>query len=323
MAVIDSKNSKLQGIFDDVKEFWQQGYPKYAGFEQIFCKRPKDSTVQSASYGWKESVDFPSYWEYGKGRKERSFRDRLIEVGLHGYELKVSVNSYDRRSDQLEDPKTHIERGIKRFHQIPIKFIADFLNGTPNLIPELTLAYDGQNLFSTTADGAARFGVTDGNLKSASGFTAQSIYNDVFRAQQQFLNMKDPSGEPIFDEEDVSFENMVAIVPPHLNEVALTAAKAKFFRNDTTSTVASDNILSGTFQVKLFNQLSDSSSWFVVLEHPWYKPFLLRQESSLRNFWADMSNSDVARETNKETLFADQRVGMGILCPFVIIKFNA
>lgn len=323
MAAIDLKNSKLQGIYDDFKATWEQQYPRYKEFDDLMYKRPKDSSVQVASYGWKESVAFPQLWKHGKGRKHSSLRDRLLEIGYHGYELTIDVNSYDRRSDQLQDPREHLEQGVQRFFNIPAKFIADYLNNAASLLPELTKAYDGEDLFSNTADGVARFQVTGGNILTASGFTIGDFQNDMFRAQQQFLNMKDPAGEPIFSQYDVTIDKMIAIVPPNLNKVAMNAAESQFFRVESGSFNNAQNILAGKFGVYLFNYLTDQSSWYIILQHSYWKPMVLRQENNLRNFWADMTNSDRSREENLETLYADQRLGAGIWCPFTIIKITA
>lgn len=320
---IDIGQSKKQGIYKDLKDTWHQQYPSYKEFEEVFYRRPKDSNVQVAQYAWKESIGFPSLWKGGLGRQHKSLTDRLLEIGYHGYELTLDVNSYDRRSDQLEDSKTHLDQGVSRFFQIPAKFIADFLNNSATLIPELTKAYDGQDLFANTADGLPRFGVNGGNILASSGFTVAQFHDDVFRAQQQFLNMKDPAGEPIWSQHDVTLDKLIAVVPPHLNRIALQAAQAKFFKTEAASNTAGDNILEGTFKPHLFNYLDTTSDWFVILNHPYWKPMILRQENNLRNFWADMSNSDRSRELNIETLYADQRVGAGIWCPFTIIQISA
>ena len=324
MPAISNQNSQIQGIFDDYAETWENAYAMYGKLNNLLSRKPQDKTITTAQYAWKESIPFVRLWDAGKGRTHQIFRDRLVSVTYHGYELTIDVGRYDRRSDQLNDPKEHMQRGINRFHQIPQKGFRDILEGVTDTVREVPLAFDGVNLFSNLdGDGNNRFGAANGNLLTVSGFTSADVYRDVFRGQEQFMRLLDPAGEIIWSGYDTKINKMHVIHPPNLNQVFNEVSKAQYLRLDSLSNTSQDNVLMGTFEVHANNYLTNPNAWYLLIEDSYWKPFILRQEADLQVFWGDMTNSDRSRQHNLETLFADQRVGFGIHAPWTIIKFTA
>lgn len=326
---IDQTNSLIQGIYRDFKSFWKEAYVLYEKIVNLTCYRlpgASDSSARFAKYAWKESVPAPQFWNFDEGRQHQMFGDVQITVPVHPYELTVDVRRFDREHDQLgaEDARAQIQQGVNRYAQLPQIFASEQLNGAADKLPQLENAYDGVSLFSTTdGDGADRFGASGGNIVNGSGVSFADFQNDLWTAQQRYLTFLDPAGEILFGEEEVSFMKMHIIAPKELNQTAHSVAEAEYLRIDDSNQVSQTNILKGTFQVHIFNYLTDSSDWYVILEHPHkvWRPFALRQ-NEIDSVWADMTNSDRSREQNFESLYTSQNTGLSVLCPFVIIKIN-
>lgn len=323
MPALINTNSQLQGVFDDFDAMWMKQEAIYSELNDLLFKRPKSETITTANYAWKESVPAVVFWDQDSGREHQMFRDRNLQITYEPFQMAIDVNRYDRRSDQLNDPKENMQKGLQRFHQLPQNGGADILNGVASTIQDIPLAFDGVNLFSTTADGSPRFGATGGNSLTATSFDFDGFTTDLYRAHQQFMSFLDPAGQIIWTGHDVNFDKMHVIVPPALNRIALEVSKNEYLRNDIGNKVSQGNILVGTFKVHISNLLTNSNAWFVLIEDEYWKPMALRQEDKIENFWADMTNSDRSRQRNLETLYADQRVGWGVLAPWTIIKFSA
>lgn len=323
MALANIQSSLNQGIFRDLQETWRNKFPIFEKQNALFSRKLPDTTVRSAKYAWKESIPFPSKWDYTRGRTHKGFRDRDITVSVFPYENTIDVLGRDREHDQLGDTKTHINLSTTRFLQIPQKLFAEYLNGTANLNPSLVNAYDGVSIYSTV-DGAgdARFGATNGNILTSSGLGVADLQNDLFRAQEQFLAYLDTANEILYSPEDVDFLKFHVVVPRQLNEVAARVAEVEYLRSDPTNNTSEGNFFKGKFNLHINNLLTDSSDWYIFLEHEYWKTFVHRQNSSVRAIWADMSNSDRAREYNVESIYADQEIGIGLWAPFTTIKIN-
>ena len=78
----------------------------------------------------------------------------------------------------------------------------------------------------------------------------------------------------------------------------------------------------GKFRWHINPYLTDTSDWYVVVEHPVWKPFVYRAPKSIRQIIADFNNSDRAREFNELALHADIRNRLGVWMPATIIKVN-
>lgn len=326
---IDSGNSLIQGIGKEFKDFWKAAYVKYEEFVQITTyKLPgaSDTEARFKKYAWKESVPRPKFWNYDEGRSHQMFGDVQFEVPVYPYELTLDVRKFDREHDQLgkEDARSQIQMGVGRYAQLPQNFASEQLNGAADLLPDLRVAYDGSPLFSALdGDGNNRFSAVGGNIVAGSGTNFADFTSDMWTVQQRFLQFKDPAGEILFSDDDVDFSKMFVIAPVELNQIVKTTTKAKDLRIDNANLVSQSNVLEATFGSKILNLLTDASDWFVVLDHSHklWKPFALRQ-NEIDSVWADMSNSDRAREINIESLYTSQNTGMGILAPFTIIKIN-
>lgn len=323
MAVIENTNSRTQGAYRDLTETWRNKFPVYEELNRLFSRYLPDRGVRFAKYAWKESVPFPTFWDFDKGRTRKMFQDRSLEIGIYPYELTIDSRGYDLEDDQLGDGSEHVKGAVDRFLQIPQKLIHEYLNGSADLNPSLLNSYDGASLYSATEGGGAnRLGASGGNIVTGTGVTVSAFSNDLYSVQQRFLEFTDTAGEILFSPAEVDFGKFIVVVPPELNEVAQQVAEAEYLRVDLANNTSQSNILKGKFRVKMSNLLTDASDWFVVLDHPYWKPFALRQARDVRSIWADMANSDRSKEYNLESLYADTRTGLGPWFVGTTIKVN-
>lgn len=323
MPIINNTRSLQVGIWNDFMNMWRQSQPKFEETRTIFVYDVAYKKVRQGTYVFKESLPMVSPWGYGKGRSYQGFQDRQFQLELCNFELTIPYNKFDAEDDQLGDMTTHISGAVERYGVLPVILATEYFNGVAVYNMSLKNTYDGASIFSAVdGDGNDRLRVSGGNIISGTGITAAAILHDFAVAQQRFLAFLDPTaGLPIFDEAAATYGNMVAIIPNTLNEVFQKASGAELIKTDPANNTSESNYLKGTFQYKLNPFLTDTTDWYIVLKHPYYKPFIY-SESPLENYMADMGNSDRAREFAEYAVYTHIRNRIGPLFPGCIIKVN-
>ncbi|RLD10053.1 MAG: hypothetical protein DRI56_03255 [Chloroflexota bacterium] len=324
MPIANIDRSLQAGILADLKETWRQQIPVFRKQQEKLLKYLPDSNIRNATWAWKESVPFPQYWPYGTGRKAQAFRDRYLTLGKYNYELTIPWSRWDEEDDQLGDLRSHIQIAVQRYGQLPDVLISEYFNNVADLNPSILNAFDGAALFSTVdGDGADRLGVSGGNIITGSGLTPDGIIHDFAQVQQRALSFIDPTaGKPILSPEEADFSKMFAIVPNSANEVFQKTAQSEYLKISGENIVSESNWLKGIFEWQTNPYLTDTSDWYVVLEHSFWKPFVFREPKNVESIIADMQNSDSARETGEYKLHTHVRCALGPWFPGVIFKVN-
>lgn len=324
MPLPNIDRSLQAGILANLKETWQQTMPTFENQQDLFIYKLPYTNIRNATYVWKESLPFPELWPYGKGRQYKSFKDRYITLNKVNYELSIPWSKFDEEDDQLGDLRTHINKCVERYGLLPIVLLYEYFNGVAVMNPSLKTAYDGASLFSATdGDGNARLGVTGGNIVTGSGLTVAGIIHDFAVAQQRYMSMVDPTaGKPIFSEEDVSYNKMVAIIPIQLNEIFQKATNAEMIRIDSSNNTSESNYLKGTFEYRISPFLTDTSDWYICLKNKYWKPFVYVSPQNIETVVADINNSDHAREYNEYAIYTHIRSALGMWFPGTIMKIN-
>ena len=326
MPLVSNINSLRAGIQKDLAETWRQQWPVYEALQKAFLHYLPWINIRNAEYGFKERIPMPKPWPYGKGRSYQMFKDRKLTIGLFPYELTVPYSERDSSDDQLGDMKTHLGQIVGRFLQLPDIMITEYMTGTASYnYNGLVLAYDGVNLYSTTdGDGAARFGVTGGNIRPGSGVSTNAqVIDDIIGVRRQFLEMLEPvTNQPLHDPNKVTYNNMIFIVPTELDGIFRAIQKQQTIYSDASINTAQSNQFVGEIVYHVNQRLTDANDWFVVLQHDYWKPFAYRAPQNVRQILAEMNNSDHAREFAEETMYADLRLGIGPWAPFTTIKVS-
>lgn len=319
-AVINE--SMRAGVLSNLADTFRQKQPKFEEAVKPLVKELPSENLREASYAFKFDLPRPKFWPYGKGRTYQTFKDAKIPVPLLNYELTVPWNDFDAKDDQMGDMMTHINSAVDNYGQLPVILFSEYFNGVAVDLPYLSLAYDGVSLFSAVdGDGNARFGVTGGNLMTSSGINAAGVIHDFCLAQQRFVSFLSPTARlPMFDATMASFSNMIAIIPPTLNEIFKKVSESSDIRIDSSNIVSESNFLKSSFRYVMNPSLTDTSNWYIVLNHEYLKPFVYRAPKKIESIIADASNSDHAREFNEYALYSHVRLGCAIYFPMTIIK---
>lgn len=324
MPSVNITQSLKAGVQGWIKETWRQVVPVFAKQQELLVRTLPYSSIRNVSMVFKDSLPFPSLWDYGTPRSYKNFQDRVLQVLLIPYSIAIAYSHYDELDDQIGDIKEHVQSSIKRFAQLPDVLISEYFNGTASLNPSLSNAFDGASIFSATdGAGADRLGVSGGNIISGSGLNAAGFIHDLSVAQRRFMNFVDPVAlKPIYDPADVAYDKLEVIVPTSLNEIVQKVSNTEYIRSDASVTVAESNWVKGTFKFHVNPYLTDTSEWYVVANNGYWKPFVYRAPKDIESILADRSNSDRARETNEFVFFADTRVGLAPYFPGSIIKVD-
>jgi hypothetical protein len=326
MPVANNTRSKIAGVQHNLAQTWRQEMPAWKKAISYLVKWLPSSNLRKADWVFKESLPAVSLWPYGTKRTFSTFRDRYLTSSIYNYTLNIPFSEFDANDDQIGDMKEHVNSALNRYKQLPIRMASEYFNASYSLSPAAVNAYDGAGLFSAT-DGAsaARLGVTGGNIVTGSGLTAAGIATDIAAAQRRFLDMQDPAGQPLYDMSMVEFSKLRIIAPNALNAVMRRVSEQEYIRVDALNNTSESNYLKSTFAWECLAYLTDSSDWYVCLDHPYYKPFVYRAisgEGELRSIIADYNNSDHARDTGEYVLYTDTRVGIVPYFPGSIIKIN-
>lgn len=320
------ENSLKIGILNDVAEMWEVMSEKEAQYRSLMFHDVPWVPQYTSKFVWKQDVGMPVPWDKGSELPANIFDDVAIDCDLREYGQRTEWFRRDNEFDQLQPGqiRKHAEMGIKRYAQLYRYLGADYLDGTTNYIRYPQLAYDGAALFSATdGAGADRMGVSGGNIVTSSGLSTAAIKTDAHRALQRWLGMKQPiSNHPVFSPDEVKFENMLFVIPPALEERFFDLSEAKILYTDPSINTAQSNTLATRVKYEMENVLTDSSDYYVILQHSYWKPFLYRGLSSIDSFIADASNSDDARKLNIEAWFSQTMMGCCPWAMFTMIKIN-
>jgi hypothetical protein len=324
MPNISNTQSQRAGVRKDLMEFWRQMFPVYRKQQEKLIRMLPQVDLREATYPFKESVPFPTLWNYGTPRNYQTFKDKSISLGIVPYDLTIPWSHWDELDDQLGDLRTHVQMAVQRFMQLPDVLAAEYINGTASYNPSLLTSYDGSSLFSATnGDGDARLGATGGNIITGSGATAAGLIADLAAVQQRALKFVDPtSSKPIFAADDVKYQKMFVIAPPELNAVLQKVSQAEMIWQSGGTVASETNYLKGTFEWDLNSYLTTTKSFYVVLQHSFWRPFAYRGPEKVESIISDISNSDHAREYNEFALYTSIRARLGVFFPGTIFKVN-
>ena len=166
------------------------------------------------------------------------------------------------------------------------------------------------------ADGTAWFTDGHGNLGAAalSHTTALVAYKALAS-----MTEKD-SGNPLglLDGE----AKPALVYPVALMETGEKIAGEDFYYTTNDLTTKVPNPLKGKVTPVMLSLLTDTSDWYMVLNHDFWKPFAFIAPEDIQTVLADVNNSDRAREFNENIIYTHIRTALGVFFPGCVIKIN-
>jgi len=314
------------GVTGEIKDTFKQAMYEDQVMRNIlyrFIPTSKGDARQKL-LSFKSATPFPSLWKYGESRKYKGIKDYFYSMELYNYELAITWNKFDEFDDQIGDVRQQAQSATNRFFQLQDVQYTEYLDGVKDLNPELKTAWTGTSLFNTVdGDGNDLFGAVGGNIISGLGTGADAIQKNLMQVQRRGILMKDPiANKPLFSPKDLGFEKMHCIVPASMNEEFYVASQSKFFKRSTNNNTSEDNVLQQKFSYSINPYLVDQNDWYVVINHPYWKPFLLRAPDSVETFMADESNSDWARDRAEYGVYMNVRTGLAPYMQNTIFKVS-
>ena len=292
------------------------------------------SDKSSELYAYFESSPHPTRWPRGEDIPADAFRARNWTVENYDWAKKVSWHSNDEADDQTKSLVDRVRDVAGAFQILPERIFFQVLTGSVDLdlLPVVPTAPDGAALFATTAGGAARFGVTGGNIVTGTGVaTVAAVHTDLYGGIARFLRMQDTEGQPLWPPELVG--RGITIVYGSANELVFRQAFSQMNHVQIVQNVAaaenvaaaapSNVVLNSGLRFNLWSspRILDND-WFVFLDGGPKKAIFEQVREPLQDDVEDFGNSDRTRSTKMKSIQWHARMGYGVSLPYQAIQIN-
>jgi hypothetical protein len=289
------------------------------------------SNKRTEYYGYYESPPTIDRVKLGDAIAEDAFRAIAYSVTNIKWGKALGFLEEDLEDIQLGDLRQVGNLLGKRAGQIPEEVFFQILTGAASarLLENIPTAPDGASLYSTTAGGAARFGVVGGNVVTGTGVASPTaVRADFWNVIERFRTMQDTEGQPLLS--DGVVDGGVTIVYNVTNEEVMREAflqgRTSIGANTATSNAAVTNtILESGLPVTLWStqRLTDNDMFVFVngdVEGP--KPVFEQIRRSPRMIDETRENSERARWRGILSTIADMRSGFGVNIPYLTCQIN-
>lgn len=328
-------NPTTQFVLDRFDEAYEQRKVVLEGLTgAILAEWPTERPTER--YTYLESTPQMRIWRRNDPRSSKGFRAVSWTTDTYDFQVKVEYHRNDERDHQGKRTiSAKAQTAGNSAAAMPIRLATQVIEGATNhaLLPAIPTAPDGAAMYATTAGGAARFGVTNGNLLTGTGVTPQAITDDLYSGLQQFMGMLDPTDSlPLWDP-DIVMQGVTIMYP-----VALMQEFAQAFKwarpwykdlgastTDVSVAAATSNLLqdAGVKYTLFVNPyLTDTIDWYIFLNASPIKPLYRGVHEALQNDLWNRSNSDRSRDEKIDAVGWDARWSIGLGPCFQTIKIN-
>ena len=283
------------------------------------------ATNREHEFAYFESSPHFDLWKRGDEIKSKGMGSVSFSVPVYEWGRRIPWLKWDRDDDQTGSLMDVARQAGASAAMLPERFFFDLIQNATSLLPAVPTAPDGVAMFSATnGAGAARFGVTGGNLLTGGGVTAALILADFYKTIVRFMGFQDTEGQPLLGD-SLMTQPFVIIHPLGLTEAMETAFLQKQQLGDATAGGAKSNIVADSAKrVTLWPsaRLSDANDWYIFLGDPPKKAtfFLDREGVQEETALMEDNNSDHTRQTAEESIQWWSRSGAGIALPYGAIK---
>jgi len=290
---------------------------------QMVMQLDVPSDKRSEIYPYFFGAPHPSRWPYGESVPEDAFGARNFQVVNYDYAIKVPYHRNDLADDQTGSLLGRVHEAGEGFGILQERLFFQVLTGATDLalLPAVPNAPDGVGLFSATdAQGAARFGIAGGNIVTGGGVaTVAAVQTNLYQAIARFRQFQDGKGQPKISRKNAK---KFVIVYGEANNLIFAQAFAQRF-NQGTAAAPSNVILDGGLEFVLLStpRITDND-WFVGLANPRRKAIFSQRRQQIETSVQDETNSDEARNTKRNALIFDVRLGIGVTEPHHLIQIN-
>ena len=300
------------------------------------------STRRTELYFFWLSAPHMVKWSYGETMSEGGFKGRRINITNVRWGRAISWQADDRADDQtnsLLDQARGLGQSAALLDERVLFQImqgtsdADLLTdagadpGNEDTAGGVPNAPDGQALFSTTRDGSAdRFGASNGNLLTGTALTAgpaeSDMRTDYWSVREQYGLFQDTEGQPLFNSRDL--ESQVLFIFAMNNwEIASQAFQRSVIPDQAGGAgVSAELIAAGLAPLMWPSPRITTDDYFSALVGAPIRAIFSQSREPINEVIATMENSDIARQTDEESIRFKLRKGFGVAEPYAMIQTN-
>lgn len=292
------------------------------------------SDKRTETYGYFESVAEPGIWNRGEAIPESGFDSVNYSVTNYKYGHRIKWHEDDREDDQTRSLFTRANQLARKMSMLDERIFFQVLLAATDasLLPAVPTAPDGAAWFAATAGGAARFGVSGGNVLtggSSSGIaSAAAIQTDFFTALGRFRQFQDTAGGVLLDDESI-MQGMTILygAAGGRDEVFTKAFNVQLLLESNASNSAA-GVSNAVIQAGVNNTTLKSTSrittddWYIILHNTALKPFFKQNRSAIKESVSNRGNSDDARDLGTEYIQFDFRAGYSLNQTYQSMKID-
>lgn len=287
------------------------------------------ATNRRHEFGYFEAAPHVEQWRRGSTIPTDAMGSVQFTVPVYNWARRVKWHKDDRKDDQTSSLYDSAKMAGESAALLPERMFFDLIQGTTGTLPAVPLAPDGAAMFATTAGGAARFGITGGNLLTGTGVaTTATVLADYYSALMQFLQFQDGKGQPLLNAGIVDQGVIIVHSAADLDvfEAAfLQKRQITVFGSNTAAAAGSNIVMDASRNVELFaSSRLATGDWYVFLKATPKKSTFVLDREGVQEFASleGDNNSDHVRDTGEEYVQWELRQGAGIALPYGAIKVN-
>lgn len=299
------------------------------------------STRRTEFYFFWQSAPHMVRWAYGENMSEGGFKGVRFNITNVRWGRAISWQADDRADDQtnslLQQARGLGESAALLDERVFFQILqgttdGDLLTDSSGTTPGneetsggVPNAPDGQSLFSTTNDGsAARFGATGGNLLTGTAITAgpteATMRADYWAVREQFGLLQDTQGQPLFGSQVLEGEAVFILAADNW-EIATQAFQRSIIPVSSAG-VSSELEAIGLTPTIWPSQRITTDDYFTGLASVPNRAVFSQSREGITEVIATMQNSDLARQSDEESIRFKVRKGYGVGEPYALIQTN-
>lgn len=319
---VDADNAVTPGLRNEFIGTYMVSYKYLESLLKSFAVQVVGSNKREELYAYPETAPYPALQRRHQGPKIKSFKFVQFRIPNYAWALRIPYHVDDVDDDLTGSLMPMARMGGEHFGTLDERIFFQILtSGTDDeLLPTTLTAPDGVALYSATnGAGAARFGVTGGNIVTGtSNPTAQDIrdiYQDVLA---RWINMQDTQGQPLINPSIIK-EGVTIVHGPALTRQVKEAFIQRAVFQDSAlhdaSAAPSNIILDSGEKVTTYNSPrlgTTSNALYFFLNAAPIKPIVKQTRRELYEIVYTEQTSDSARDTNEIGNQWRMRMGWGL-----------
>ena len=321
-------NVLAAGLNDRWKATYEGALASYPWLDKIMDRTPT-SDKRTETYAYFKSAPQLERKPDGQAIASENFDADSYSVSNFEVEKRIPWRIKDRQDDQTKSLMTHVEMLARDAATYDARIAGQMLSAGTDiaLLESVPNAPDGGAIFATTAGGAARFGVTDGNLLTGSGVSnPDQITTDMFAVIAQYQLMQDTKGRRLWNDLVLSGEYFVLYAPSAANSLNFTKAFKQMIVASTAGAagagVSNPITATGLNITPMPFFYYSGGDWTVHLADAPIKALFKQTRIPFYTTYSVEENSDEARNEGVEAFYVKGRLGYGANLAASAVKVN-